>query len=29
VQALIDAARHAHASGRWIEVAPSAGEGRP
>ena len=29
VQALIDAARHAHASGRWIDVAPSAGEGRP
>jgi predicted dehydrogenase len=29
VQALIDAARHAHASGHWIEVAPSAGEGRP
>jgi predicted dehydrogenase len=29
VQALIDAARHAHASGCWIDVARSAGEGRP
>jgi predicted dehydrogenase len=29
VQALIDAARQAHASGCWIDVAPSAGEGRP
>jgi len=28
VQALIDAARHAHASGRWVDVAPPAGEGR-
>ena len=28
VQGLIDAARHAHASGRWIAVAPSTGEGR-
>jgi predicted dehydrogenase len=29
VQCLIDAARRAHASGRWIEIAPPAGEGRP
>jgi predicted dehydrogenase len=29
VQCLIDAARRAHASGRWIEVAPSSGEQRP
>jgi predicted dehydrogenase len=29
VQCLIDAARRAHASGRWIDVAPPAGEGRP
>jgi len=26
--ALIDAARQAHASGRWIDVAPPAGKGR-
>jgi hypothetical protein len=25
VQCLIDAARRAHASGRWIDVAPPAG----
>ncbi len=29
VQCLIDAARRAHASGRWIEVAPPFGEQRP
>ena len=29
VQCLIDAARRAHASGRWIEVAPPSGEQRP
>jgi predicted dehydrogenase len=29
VQALIDAARHAHSSGRWTDVASSAGERRP
>jgi predicted dehydrogenase len=28
VQSLIDAARRAHASGRWIDVAPPFGEGR-
>jgi len=28
VQGLIDAARQAHASGRWIDVAPPAGKGR-
>jgi predicted dehydrogenase len=28
VQGLIDAARHAHASERWIAVAPSTGEWR-
>jgi predicted dehydrogenase len=28
VQCLIDAAQRSHASGRWIDVAPSAGEGR-
>lgn len=27
VQVLIDAARRAHASGRWIEIAPPGGEG--
>jgi predicted dehydrogenase len=28
VQCLIDAARRAHATGRWIDVAPPGGEGR-
>jgi predicted dehydrogenase len=29
VQCLIDAARRAHASGRWIDVAPPIGAERP
>ena len=29
VQCLIDAARHAHAGGRWVEIAPPAREARP
>jgi hypothetical protein len=29
VQCLIDAARRAHATGRWIDVGPSVGEGAP
>ena len=29
VQCLIDTSRRAHASGRWIDVAPPVGEGRP
>jgi predicted dehydrogenase len=28
VQCLIDAARRAHATGRWIDIAPPGGEGR-
>ncbi len=29
VQCLIDAARRAHSSGRWTDVAPPGAEGRP
>jgi predicted dehydrogenase len=29
VQCLIDAARHAHASGRWVEMASPGKEGLP
>jgi predicted dehydrogenase len=29
VQQLLDAARRAHASGRWVEIGPDVGEARP